>query len=196
MKRIISFLLVTILCTGTAHSQEKKTIRGFDGGMMIHTGYIHGNIIPLNHEIAGAPLGIGGVIHLHLGEHCRIGSEGYVSKLNQMGNGSYIKYGWGGILGDFYWTFGRFMPYFGITLGGGALTSLLMTQSPESEWEPIGKTYFNKKEFVAIDPFVGCDFIISEALHLTLKTDYLQGFGKNFYMPTGARIYVGVIFYH
>ena len=54
-------------------------------------------------DIAAAVfLSIGGVIRLHLGDHFRIGSEGYVSTLSQRGNGSYLKYGWGGLLADYY----------------------------------------------------------------------------------------------
>ena len=41
-------------------------------------------------------VGIGGVIRLHFGENFRVGSEGYVSTLTQLDNGSYLKYGWGG----------------------------------------------------------------------------------------------------
>lgn len=55
-------------------------------------------------------VGIGGVIRLHFGEHFRVGSEGYVSTLSQLDDGSYLKYGWGGILADFYSDFGRFQP--------------------------------------------------------------------------------------
>lgn len=44
------------------------------------------------------PFGIGGVIRVHLGDHWRVGSEGYVSTIKQANNGSYVKYGWGGLL--------------------------------------------------------------------------------------------------
>ena len=92
-------------------AQEKKLFNGFDGGMMVHTGYLKGNFQQLEHPVSGMPFGIGGVIRAHLGNHWRIGGEGYVSTLKQSGNGSYVKYGWGGLLGDFYWVIGRFVPY-------------------------------------------------------------------------------------
>ena len=64
------------------------------------------------------------------------------------------------------------MPFAGLTLGGGAQTSFLMMEEPAEEWGPVGETYFNKKGFMAIDPFVGCEFILTGALHLTLKADF------------------------
>lgn len=49
----------------------------------------------------------------------------------------------------------------------------------------------------AVDPFIGCDFIVSEAFHLTLKADWLNAISKNRdSWLTGPRIYFGFIFYH
>ena len=42
-----------------------------------------GNLDAVGYQAKGMPMGIGGVIRLHLGEHFRIGSEGYVSTLSQ-----------------------------------------------------------------------------------------------------------------
>lgn len=111
MKRIA--LLALCLLSVAAGAQEKKLLRGFDGGMMVHTGYLSGNLDAIGYHAKGAPMGIGGVIRLHLGDHFRIGSEGYVSTLSQRGNGSYLKYGWGGLLADCYMVLGRFQPYAG-----------------------------------------------------------------------------------
>ena len=97
-------LILTAICLLiflSASAQEKKLLRGFDGGMMVHTGFLTGNLNAIDYTAKGAPMGIGGVIRLHLGDHFRIGSEGYVSTLSQRGNGSYLKYGWGGLLADF-----------------------------------------------------------------------------------------------
>ena len=131
MKRIFLATLCLLLMV-TAVAQEKKLLRGFDGGMMVHTGYLSGNLDAIGYQPKGAPMGIGGVIRLHLGEHFRIGSDGYVSTLSQRSNGSYLKYGWGGLLADFYKVIGRFQPYAGLTLGGGAMTTLLMLEEPVS----------------------------------------------------------------
>ena len=190
---ILILLLVAAL---PSWSQEKKLIQGFDGGMMVHTGYLNGKISPDEILARGMPFGIGGAIRLHLGSHVRAGGEGYVSSLSQRGNGSYIKYGWGGLLVDAYTVFGRFQPYAGLTIGGGAATTLLMEESPQTAWAPIDGTLFNKQGFMALAPFVGCDFIVGKAMHLTLKADWLNCLGKGVSLPSGPRIYFGVLFYH
>ncbi len=195
MKRLI-LTAICLLVFLSASAQEKKVLRGFDGGMMVHTGFLTGNLNAIDYTAKGAPMGIGGVIRLHLGDHFRIGSEGYVSTLSQRGNGSYLKYGWGGLLADFYTVLGRFQPYGGITLGGGAMTTLLMMKEPVSAWAPIDGTRYHKQGFMAIDPFIGCDFIVSGPMHLTLKLDYLCAISKSELLPNGPRIYFGFLFYH
>lgn len=177
-------------------AQEAKLFNGFDGGMMLHTGYLYGNFPQLGYPVSGAPFGIGGVIRIHLGNHWRVGGEGYVSTLNQRGNGSYVKYGWGGLLGDFYWTFGRFMPYAGLTLGGGANTNLLIMSKKTDDWKPLENSYYNRQGFFALDPYIGCDYIVSEKFHLTLKADWLNCFSRSGKIPSGPRLYIGFIFYH
>lgn len=195
MKQII-LTSICLLVFLSASAQEKKVLRGFDGGMMVHTGFLTGNLNAIDYTAKGAPMGIGGVIRLHLGDHFRIGSEGYVSTLSQRGNGSYLKYGWGGLLADFYTVLGRFQPYGGITLGGGAMTTLLMMKEPVSAWAPIDGTRYHKQGFMAIDPFIGCDFIVYGPMHLTLKLDYLCAISKSELLPNGPRIYFGFLFYH
>lgn len=195
MKRLMLAIFCLLLAL-TAAAQEKKLFRGFDGGMMVHTGYLSGSLDAIGYAAKGAPLGIGGVIRLHLGDHFRIGSEGYVSTLSQLGNGSYLKYGWGGLLADAYTVWGRFQPYAGVTLGGGAMTTLLMMENPASPWAPIDGTRYHKQGFIAIDPFVGCDFIVSGPMHLTIKVDYLCALSQSKLLPHGPRVYFGFLFYH
>lgn len=206
----LTTILTLSLTTHTAYSTEKdhtpssetcqskkKVLNGYDGGMMIHTGYLFGNIPQINHNVKGAPLGIGGVIRLHLGEHWRVGSEGYTSKLNQLKNGSYIKYGWGGVLADYGYEFNKVKLYAGLTLGGGGCTEYLMMNGHQNNWEPIKDAYFHKDTFFAVDPFVGCEFYVTDALHLTAKIDWLNAIGvKNSTIPTGPRLYFGFIFCH
>lgn len=163
---------------------------------MLHTGFLQGDISPLGLRVAGAPMGIGGLVRLHLGEHWRVGTEGYVSTLRQLHNGSYVKMGWGGLLGDFYWTFGRFMPFAGLTVGGGGQTNLFMLETPPDDWTPSTETYSNTGAFMVIDPFVGCDFVVSQTFHLSLKADWLNAISSKVETPSGPRIYLGFIFYH
>lgn len=195
MKRTI-LTAICLLIALSASAQEKKLLHGFDGGMMVHTGYLRGNLDAIGYDAKGLPKGIGGVIRLHLGEHFRIGSEGYVSTLSQRSNGSYLKYGWGGILADIYSVWGKIQPYAGITLGGGAMTTLLMMEEPASPWAPIDGTRYHKQGFMAIDPFLGCDFIVSGPMHLTLKVDYLCALNESKLLPHGPRVYFGFLFYH
>ena len=119
-----------------------------------------------------------------------------MSALSQLNNGSYVKYGWGGLLGDFYWRLGRFIPYVGLTIGGGTNTNLLILGEKQGIWEPVENTYYNKRGFFALDPFLGCDFVVSESFHLTLKTDWLNCINKTYRIPSGPRLYLGFIFYH
>lgn len=191
----LTALLFLFVSNMPLQAQEKRVITGFDGGMMIHTGYLNGTLGPGIIPASGAPFGLGGVARLHLGKHFRIGGEGYVSTLNQRGNGSYVKYGWGGLLADVYTVIGRFQPYAGITLGGGAGTTLLLDEAPASAWEPVGGTVYNKQGFMALDPFVGCDLILGGPLHLTIKLDWLNCLGKNVTLPSGPRVYLGILFY-
>lgn len=196
MKQIIlTALLFLFVSNMPLQAQEKRLITGFDGGMMIHTGYLNGTMGPEKIPASGAPFGLGGVARLHLGKHFRIGGEGYVSTLSQRGNGSYVKYGWGGLLADVYTVIGRFQPYAGITLGGGAGTTLLMEKAAEAAWKPVDGTVYNTQGFMALDPFVGCDFILGSPIHLTLKVDWLSCLEKNVTLPSGPRVYLGILFY-
>lgn len=196
MNKVILPFLLLALFSFNAWAQGSGVVKGFDGGMMLHSGFVKREFPQLNHTVSGMPFGIGGVIRAHLGKHWRVGSEGYVSTIKQSDNGSYVKYGWGGLLGDCYWQAGRFMPYAGLTIGGGVNTNLLMKGDPVPDWEPVDDAYFSKRAFLAIDPFIGCDYVVSDAFHLALKADWLNCINGKSRMPSGPRLYVGFIFYH
>ena len=83
--------------------EKRKIFNGYDGGMMLHLGYISTDVKPLDYKAEGITKGIGGAIRFHFGEHYRIGTEGYVSTMSLMNNGSYMKTFWAGLLNDFYW---------------------------------------------------------------------------------------------
>lgn len=80
MKKLLS-VIACLSIVIVVSAQEKKLLRGFDGGMMIHTGYLQGNLEPIGYDVKGMPIGVGGAIRLHLGKHFRIGGEGYISTL-------------------------------------------------------------------------------------------------------------------
>lgn len=194
---LILFLFLPLYISAETSSVSRKLIRGFDGGMMLHTGFLKGDIAPADYSAEGMPLGIGGVIRLHLGERWRIGTEGYMSNLNQLDNGSYIRYGWGGLLADYSWRFQHFSIYAGLTAGGGANTDLLMFDEASSDWGYIDGTLYQKQTFLALDPFCGVELQLSDALRLTLKCDFLKPLSANSStIPIGPRLYLGFIFSH
>ena len=195
------FILATLfaLCTiGTtlARDSEKKLFRGYEGGMMLHSGYIEGDITPLAYHAKGITKGIGGAIRFKLGNHLRVGTEGYTSSMKLLRNGSYVKTSWGGLLADFTCTWGRFAPYLGITVGGGTTTDLIMFAGDNSDWGHEEEAYYHKSPFIAIAPFMGCDYIVNDKIRLTFKVDYVNGIGNELYLPMGPRAYIGFMFCH
>ena len=199
MKRFILISISALLCICTM-AQEKKIIKGFSGGMMVHSGYQFGGDNPYGYNPKGATFGIGGVARLHLSDHFRTGFEGYFSSLGlkeDVVKGSHNKLFWTGVLADWYWKAGRFYPYVGATVGGGMETAYYMFEGDSHDWLPEANAVFNKQPFFAVDPFVGCDIAVGEALRLTIKADWLMAIrstGLN--RPLGPRIYFGFIFAH
>ncbi|MBO7311629.1 MAG: hypothetical protein J6U82_02335 [Alistipes sp.] len=200
MKRIFILCAIALLSVGVSNAQESKFIKGFSGGMMIHTGYQQGCDNPFGYNMQGATFGIGGVARLHLTNHFRTGFEGYVSTLGlkrDIAKGSHNKIFWTGLLADWYWQKGRFYPYAGATVGGGMETSYLMFEGGANDWKPEDKSVFKKEGFFAVDPFVGCDIALGEAVRVTVKMDWLLALRRSgLNAPTGPRLYVGFIFAH
>ena len=203
MKKALTIILIFASCCLNAadkHS-EGKVIRGFSGGMMVHTGYMFGSDYPhAPLSISNATFGIGGVVKLHFTDHFRAGFEGYFSSApltDGMDSGSYNKMCWTGALVEWYWKFGRIYPYIGTTVGGGTETSFYLFDGDKHSWEPKDNVIFHKQPFFAVDPYIGVEYKVSNALRLTLKADWLiavnsDGLNK----PTGPRIYFGFIFAH
>ena len=212
MKRVVLLILSLLIASVSAQSRDRvqgqrtsearlqerrQILRGFDGGMMVHTGYLSGTLEAIDYSTKGLPFGVGGALRLHLGRHFRVGGEGYVSTLKQRGSASgSLKYGWGGVLADAYMTIGRLQPYLGVTVGGGAMTTLLMFEKPESDWATIDGTLYRKQGFFAVDPFVGFNVAVIGPMHLTFKVDYLFPISEYGLLPHGPRVYVGIIFFH
>lgn len=206
MKQRIATLILC-LCTFSIwisaqddKSLDKKFIKGFSGGMMVHTGYLWGCDNPFGYNLSSATFGIGGVARLHITSHFRAGFEGYFSSMGLSKNiekGSFNKIFWTGILGDWYWKLGKFQPYAGVMLGGGTETAFYMFEGSRKDWEPEHSAVFNKQGFFAVDPFIGIEYAIGSALHLTLKADWLFAVNKNgLNQPMGPRVYFGFIFAH
>lgn len=194
------FILIFIALSGSINAQENRVIKGFSGGMMIHSGYVFGHDNPFGKNISNITFGMGGCAKIHLSEHFRTGFEGYFSKApmsDGMEKGSHNKVFWAGALADWFWKCGKLTPYTGVTIGGGTETSFYMFEGDSYDWIPESNIVFRKQPFFAIDPYVGFEYAVGKALRLTLKADWLlainsEGLNK----PQGPRIYLGFIFAH
>lgn len=196
---IIFSFLIMVFCA-TAQETDKKIIKGFSGGMMVHTGWLEGCDNPYNYNPSGMTFGIGGVAKVHLSKHFRAGFEGYFSTMSlsdKVEKGSFNKLFWVGALADWYWKAGKFYPYIGASLGGGMETAFYMFEGNRHDWLPETSAAYNKTPFFSIDPFIGVEYAVGEALRLTLKADWLVAINKDgLNRPMGPRIYFGFIFAH
>ena len=195
-------IIFTILLVGGAvgaFAQENKFIKGFSGGMMVHTGYQYGCDNPFGLDISSPTFGIGGCAKIHLTEHFRTGFEGYFSTApikKGVVSGSNNKLFWTGVLADWFWECGKFIPYIGTTLGGGMETSFFMFEGDKHDWE-LEEAVLHKQPFFAIDPYVGVEYAVGKALRLTLKADWLLALNSDgLNKPMGPRVYFGFIFAH
>ena len=200
MKRFLTIFIFLTTLISAAGQEKNKAIKGFSGGMMVHSGYLFGGDNPFNYNPKGATFGIGGVARIHLTEHLRTGFEGYFSTMGLekgVESGSHNKVFWTGALADWYWKFGIFYPYVGTTIGGGMETAFYMFEGDKHDWLPEAAVVLHKQPFFAVDPFVGCDIAVGEALRITIKTDWLLAINSDgLNRPLGPRIYFGFIFAH
>ena len=70
--RLIFTIIITLSFITISHAEEKKVVKGFSGGMMVHTGYQFGGDNPFNLNISSPTFGIGGCAKIHLTRHFRI----------------------------------------------------------------------------------------------------------------------------
>ena len=182
------------------NAQEKKVIKGFSGGMMIHSGYQYGGDNPYGVDISSPTFGMGGCAKLHFSNHFRAGFEGYFSSAPIKGDlqsGSHNKLFWTGALADFFWKKGKFVPYVGATVGGGMETSFYLFDGNKYDWEVETKAVLHKEPFFALDPYAGIEYKVGRALRLTLKADWLLAINSHgLNQPMGPRLYFGCIFAH
>ena len=220
MRKLFVLLALFTLCTTTwaSNSQttsapagssradseltiKKKVYRGYSGGMMLHVGGLFdptGNAggIGSDFSAAGFTKGIGGAIKIHLWDHFKIGTEGYVSTMG-MKNDGYLRTFWSGLLFEGYAQGKRVSPFGGVTLGGGGTTSYYMFEGSSHDWEPEANAVFHKSPFFALDPYVGIEVAITKAFRLSFKLDWLLAIRKTgIGMPQGPRFYVGFFFGH
>jgi hypothetical protein len=200
IQRLILTLIIFISFATVSNAEEHKAIKGFSGGMMVHSGYQFGGEEPYNLNISSPTFGIGGCAKIHLSKHFRTGFEGYFSTApihNGLQSGSHNKLFWTGALADWFWQKGKLTPYIGATVGGGMETAFYMFEGNKYDWKLEEKTVLHKQPFFAIDPYAGIEYAVGEALRLTLKADWLFAINSDgLNRPMGPRIYFGFIFAH
>lgn len=206
--RLICTLLLFLLClnTNTANAQERLAYRGFSGGMMLHSGYVCAGDIAIqtpflgtspSQAIKGLPMGIGGAIKFHFGEHLRLGTEGYSSVLGYGDYGSSVSLGWGGLLVDVCDKWGRWEPFVGATVGGGIVENLTLNNPTEDDFVAESEASYRHYTTALIVPFAGVEYSISDRMGLVFKADYALPLGPSRPdFPSGVRLYVGFMFKH
>ena len=200
LQKLIICILFAVSASSLTSAQENKVIKGFSGGMMIHSGYQFGGDNPYGLDISSSTFGMGGCAKLHFSDHFRAGFEGYFSSApirKGVESGSHNKVFWTGALADFFWKRGKFVPYVGLTVGGGMETAFYLFEGNKYDWAPEGLAVLHKQPFFALDPYAGVEYKVGKALRLTLKADWLMAinsYGLN--RPLGPRLYFGCIFAH
>lgn len=200
VRALILGILFSMGGVAAMSAQDQEVIKGFSGGMMVHSGYQYGCDNPFGLNISSPTFGIGGCAKLHFSEHFRAGFEGYFSTApikRGVVSGSHNKLFWTGLLADWFFQRGKVIPYVGATLGGGMETSFFMFEGDKHDWVEEGRTVLHKQPFFAIDPYVGVEYAVGKALRLTLKADWLFALNADgLNEPMGPRVYFGFIFAH
>lgn len=197
---VIGFLGLTVVSAG---AENQMKYNGYSGGMMLHTGYVfggqstpqNGGALVATEKMQGMPIGIGGAVRLNFGKYLRVGTEGYSTTLYYGQKGSYATIGWGGLLADCAFTKDSHTFFVGATVGGGAFRNLTLTESMQQDWEVENNVSYRKYAFMAVTPFVGYEWAMTQKIHLVFKLDYL--FNVTNPQPdfiTGPRLYIGFMF--
>ena len=193
-------ILLVVQTNAQDVSSKKTSFQGYSGGMMLHSGYLSGGAVGIHsHEsisLQGAPFGIGGLLRFHVGKHLRIGGEGYNSTLHYGNNKSYMTLSWGGLLVDNPWKLNKFTVFPGVTVGGGSVKNITVVNNhPDSSIEK--DAIYRKYSTLVVSPFIGMEYALSPKMHLITKIDYIVDIGgKQSDFARGARVYLGVVFFH
>ena len=207
-------LIGILLCCTTlllAQTDSVAIFQGCSGGMMGHVGYLFGQptaaVLPSGESIAmqGMTYGLGGSMRVNLMKHLRVGCEGFSSNVKSgvtdqrdfLQKGSYIRTGWGGLIADACWRLEKVWPYIGGSVGGGAMRTLAVVEGSQDDWQTESTVVLHKQGFGYVNPYVGMDYCITRRIHATFRLDWMLAFAdKQLVLPTGPRLYVGIMFCH
>ena len=207
-------LICILLCCTTlllAQTDSVAIFQGCSGGMMGHVGYLFGHpaaaVLPSGESIAmqGMTYGLGGSMRVNLMKYLRVGCEGFSSNVKSgvtdqrdfLQKGSYIRTGWGGLIADACWRLEKVWPYIGGSVGGGAMRTLAVVEGSQDDWQTESTVVLHKQGFGYVNPYVGMDYCITRRIHATFRLDWMLAFAdKQLVLPTGPRLYVGIMFCH
>jgi len=178
--------------------------KGYAGGMFVHAGYVQSKIFTvidlqgneIEHQIKGGTYGLGGKMGVFLNHYFRIGAEGYFSTCQYGTFKNNSRIGWGGITLDLLYPVKKWVPFVGITVGGGKATQLIFLEKLSNSTKATPTIHFSNTLCI-INPAVGVEYLVSNRISLLFKMDYMLNVYKttNSY-PQGLRFYLGVHFYH
>lgn len=172
---------------------SQKEIELFRGGMFLHSGYVKNNLSKA--KVDGALFGIGGKLSFRIGNHFRLGTEGYVSNYNYPNNKGKYKIGWGGILTEYQFTNKKLSPVIGLNWGAGSTHDLFTLSGNFTDNNSDNAIYKVYSNFV-ISPNLSLEYKLNSHMCLATKIDYnLYPFNeyKN-YTANGLRFYIGILF--
>ena len=194
-----------------AKNDSTAIFQGCGGGMMVHAGYLFGQnpsaVLPSGESISpqGMTYGLGGSMRVHLKKHLRVGCEGFSSTVKSgltdqhsfLQKGSYIRTGWGGVIADACWRGEKIWPFIGGSVGGGAMRSLYIVDGSQDDWNAEQTAIFHKQGFGYVNPYIGMDYCLTRRIHLTFRLDWMLAFAREqLILPSGPRLYVGIMFNH
>lgn len=185
----------------TSSTTSKSLYKGYIGGVMVHLGYASGGeLLPNGYidpiSINGMTMGIGGRMMFALGDHLRVGGEGYVSSMSY-GENREVSLAWGGLSAETVLRLGdKSYLLFGATLGGGSYTNQCSLTAPTND-NTAHPTVWQSSALILAVPFVAMEYASGSSLRGIVKLDWVTapfaGSSRGDF-SSGPRLYIGVMF--
>ena len=190
-KSILVFVLVIALSNIVQAGNDSTSL--FTGGMLLHSGYIKNN--NSSYQVDGLCFGLGGKLAFHIGNHLRLGSEGFSSNINYQNNDGYYKLGYGGLLIEYQFLPKKVTPVLGFAVGAGTIKDLYVLQGSiddNKSDEVIYKVY----SVLLVTPSLSLEYALSEKIKIALRLDYIINLTDEYQndFASGSRIHLGVLF--